>query len=394
MSAASTIQTRNRWRVGYILPRILALMTILEVGHRLAPAQLRFYDVGEARVRYRLEGEPFARNLKLSETVGGDMIRVGNLRAEEALEQGNFTTDRFGYRNLDSDQPAAGLIFGDSFTYGARDDRDLLPVRMSQQIGCRIYNGAGPDPQFETPSPTATKALANRLGGGIKGGFVFVEAIEWSLFHPSVLEHQNWARLHVPGYWRWENFTEKIAAVLEATRKRVGHSPVEALAERATRMLKNDRFLPNSYADNVVQAYLRNGDRMVFYHREMQIFEKQWPIRIDDYVGLAEELKKNNLKLAVLLVPSKFTVYHRLLAAKPALAVEPGELLQRLESALRSKDIAVVNLTDALRADAEAHAAERIYNYYREDAHWNVRGIKIAAAEIDRTLPDLQKACR
>jgi hypothetical protein len=54
----------------------------------------------------------------------------------------------------------------------------------------------------------------------------------------------------------------------------------------------------------------------------------------------------------------------------------------------------VVNLTDALRADAEAHAAERIYNYYREDAHWNARGIQIAAEEIDRMLPDLQKACR
>jgi hypothetical protein len=322
------------------------------------------------------------------------MIHVGNLRAEEPLEQGIFTTDSFGYRNLDSDQPAAGVIFGDSFTYaGARDDRDVLPVRLSEQIGCRIYNAAGPDEQFEIPSPTAAKALADRLGG-VKGGFVFVEGIEWNLFHPSVLAQQNWARLHVPGYWRWESFTDKIAAVLEETRKRVGHSPFEALAERATRVLKDDRILPNSYADNVVQANLRNGDRMVFYYREMKTFEKHWPIRIDDYVHLAKELKKHDLKLAVLLVPSKFTVYHRLLAAKPKVAVEPGELLQRLESALRSKDIPAVNLTDALRADAEAHAAERVYNYYRDDAHWNARGIKIAAAEIAKILPDLQKACR
>jgi hypothetical protein len=392
VNATDTLQKRNRWRVGYLLPRILALMAILEVGHRLAPAQWRFYDVGEARVRDRREGEPFARNLKLSESVGGDMVRIGNLPADEPIEQGNFTTDRFGYRNLDSDQPAAGVIFGDSFTYGARDDHDLLPVRLSEQIGCRIYNAAGPDEQFEIPSPMAAKALANRVG--VNGGFVFVEAIEWNLIHPSVLAQQNWARLHVPGYWRWESLTDKIAAVLEEIRKRVGHSPFETLAERATRVLKDDRLLPNSYADNVVQAYLPNGDRMVFYHREMKIFEKQWSIQIDDYVHLAAELKKHDLKLAVLLVPSKFTVYHRLLAAKPAVAVEPGELLRRLESALRAKDISVVNLTEALRADAEAHTAERSHNYYRDDAHWNVRGIKIAAAEIARRLPDLQKACR
>ena len=392
MTATGTSQIKNRWRVGYLLPRILALMALLEVGHRLAPAQLRFYDVGEARVRGRLEGEPFARSLKLFEAVGGDMVRMGNLAAHEPLEQGNFTTDSYGYRNLDSDQPAAGVIYGDSFTYGARDDRDLLPVRLSEQIGCRIYNGAGPDQPFEMPSPMAATALANRLG--IKGGFVFVEAIEWNLFHPSVLAQQNWARLHVPGYWRWESFTDKITAVLEEIRKRIGHSPFETLAERATRVLKDDRLLPNSYADNVVQAHLPNGDRMIFYQREMKIFEKQWPIRIDDYVHLAEELKKHDLKLAVLLVPSKFTVYHRLLKARPPVAVEPGELLQRLDSALRAKDIAVVNLTEALRADAEAHAADLIYNYYRDDAHWNVRGIKVAAAEIARILPDLQKACR
>lgn len=133
---------------------------------------------------------------------------------------------------------------------------------------------------------------------------------------------------------------------------------------------------------------------MVFYHREMKTYENPWPIRIDEYLHLAQELKKSNLNLAVVLVPSKFTVYHRLLAAKPPVAVEPGELLQRLESALRSKEISVVNVTAALRADAEIHAVERVYDYYREDTHWNPRGIKIAAAEIARALPDLRATCR
>lgn len=238
----------NRWRVGYLLPRILALMAMLEIGHRLTPAEWRFYDVGEARVRGRLDGEPFGRNLKLVEAVGGDMVRIGNLAAHEPLEQGNFSTDNFGYRNLDSNQPTAGIMFGDSFTYGARDDRDILPARLSELIGCRIYNGAGPDQPFEIPSPAAAKALADRLG--IKRGFVFVEAIEWNLFQPSALARQSWARLHVPGYWRWESFTDKIGAILERIRKRVGHSPFETLAERATRALKDDRILPNSYADN------------------------------------------------------------------------------------------------------------------------------------------------
>ncbi len=73
--------------------------------------------------------------------------------------------------------------------------------------------------------------------------------------------------------------------------------------------------------------------------------------------------------------------------------MEPGELLTRLEHALQSSNVPVVNLTNVLQLDAEKFAASRTYNYIREDTHWNDRGISIAAAEIARSILSIRDTC-
>jgi hypothetical protein len=196
-----------------------------------------------------------------------------------------------------------------------------------------------------------------------------------------------WARSHVPGFWRLTTLTEEIE-------RKMGGSPLEVFFEGKFRLLKNDVILPNGYANEVVKAALRNGDRILFYSEELQTYERIWAIATDYWVQLAKDLKRTNYELVVVLVPNKYTVYHRVLSTKPAVGIEPGELLSRIEKELNSKGVPVVNLTTVLQSDAERNADRRIYNYYREDTHWNPRGMQLAAEEINRTVPELRAACR
>jgi SGNH hydrolase-like domain, acetyltransferase AlgX len=61
-----------------------------------------------------------------------------------------------------------------------------------------------------------------------------------------------------------------------------------------------------------------------------------------------------------------------------------GDVPSRKEAALRAIEIPVVNLAPALRAQAEAAIVRHECLYWRNDTHWNWRGVKIAAAAIAR----------
>ena len=65
-----------------------------------------------------------------------------------------------------------------------------------------------------------------------------------------------------------------------------------------------------------------------------------------------------------------------------------------MEADLRAGGIAVVNLIQALRVAAKAGLERHEYVYWRDDTHWNGRGVAIAAAEILRVIPTLREACR
>jgi SGNH hydrolase-like domain, acetyltransferase AlgX len=70
------------------------------------------------------------------------------------------------------------------------------------------------------------------------------------------------------------------------------------------------------------------------------------------------------------------------------------ELLSRNEAALRSLKIPVVNLAPALRAQAGPGSDRHEYLYWRNDTHWNPRGVNIASGEIARAFPELRQSCK
>src|SRR5258706_4928857 len=123
----------QRWQLGRVLPRFLLLLGIVEVFLLVALSVFSFYEVGDRRVRFRVTGDAFVRNLNYVEMFYGDMTRIGNLLPHEGLLRGVFSTDSFGFRNSHFRQPIAGIIYGDSFAYGARDDHNVLAVQFGRE---------------------------------------------------------------------------------------------------------------------------------------------------------------------------------------------------------------------------------------------------------------------
>jgi hypothetical protein len=161
-------------------------------------------------------------------------------------------------------------------------------------------------------------------------------------------------------------------------------SPVRILTTRLHKALENEQVLPNSYAHNAVMGTLRNGDWMLFYPDELEADEDDSAPATAYWTSLARELRAHGLELIVLLVPDKHTVYHELLRTPLAPATRPGQRMDRLEHALRAEGVAVVNLRSAFAAAVPALFARGEYLYWRDDTHWNPRGVHLAAAEIAR----------
>jgi hypothetical protein len=385
----------RHWHAGYVIPRVLLIIAILDVVLRMVPAGWRIYDVGEREVRYRIPGDAFERNLRLHSVSFGDLVRIGNLSDGEELRSSEFTTDGLGFRNTAVSRPVGGIIFGDSFAAGADRDDDTLAVQLQNKIGCGVYNAYGRDPKFQRPDITVVESVMGRVG--MDRGFVIVEGVERLMFQKSIQEKGGSIRSYVPGISRVLDVLERAHEIIgtpgSQIQRFIDQSRLALVSEREIRLLKNDRILPNSYGDYIVKTMLQNDERMLFYPDEMQTYERKWPTQVSYWTSLAQDLKKTKVTFIVVLVPNKYTVYHSLLSNGPKVEVQPGELLSRLEAELRSSGIAVVNLTNALQSDAALNIDRHVYNYFREDTHWNARGIEIAAAEINRALPQLRDSC-
>jgi SGNH hydrolase-like domain, acetyltransferase AlgX len=391
----AAVRSRSRWRVGFLLPRLLVACVVINTLFRFAPSGWRPLEPGEGEVRHRVYGEAYVRNLRSQLSADyGDLPRIGNLQGLREYRLQTFTTDELGFRTQRRATSLAAVVFGDSFAQAGSDD-ETLANQLGHHIGCDFYNAASPDPKFQQPAMSLIRSLTARIP--LPVGFVIMERVE-RLFvrkpkpEPTSIEAVvaqgfSWGVRRVPGVWR-------LNRIIEEVEEMAGSSPLQVLSDRAFRILKNDRILPNSYADNVVKATLRNGDWILFYPDEVATYEQRWPVDVSYWTGIAPDLARRGLTLAVVLVPNKYSVYHQLLADPPSVGTEPGEMLERVEANLRAAGIAVVNLTPVLRVAAKSGLERHEYVYWRDDTHWNGRGVAVAAAEIVRVIPKLRQACR
>src|SRR6185503_1728426 len=89
-----------------------------------------------------------------------------------------------------------------------------------------------------------------------------------------------------------------------------------------------------------------------------------------------------NQMVDMFIPPDKYTVYRPLLKDDES-PEGPGPLyLNTVEKALREAGVPVINLVDVFRERARQDYDKHQYLYWRDDVHWNPRGVELAAEEI------------
>jgi SGNH hydrolase-like domain, acetyltransferase AlgX len=373
------------WRLGFLLPGLLLLTLVADVALRLLPVDRLAFRPWEAVRRFRPADEAFEPNRRLSMARSyGVLAAAGNLPALRQYRPETFTTDAHGYRNPPAAGAGAGgrapeaLLVGSSMATGVgNSDADILSVQLAALTGRPVYNASL---TFDLHSLERTRAVARRVG--LRAGVVIFEYLE---------------AYDLP-QTRHDGVPEPCFRLLAAAGRRdldplcttayglARVSPLRIFAERAYRTLQNDVVLPNIHARTVAQRRLRDGAPMLFPVGDVRRFSEAPDVApAADYLAwLAAELARDDLDLLVVLLPTAYTVHRPLLAPPEPPAPAAPPYLARLEARLRAAGVPVVNLTGPLTTQA-ARALERgAYLYWRDDHHWNARGIAVAAGEIRR----------
>ena len=384
--------TRRYPLLGRLIPLVLMVFFAFDVGLRQLPLDLISFRAWEVLTQYAPYDASFEPNLQFrSEVDFGDLANLANLpRLREYRAGTTFTTDSFGFRNSPSSLLAGvpdAILIGDSFGVGATvDDTETPAAQLGRLTGCRIYNAAGGlDLQVDQ-----VVTLAQKLG--VKRGLVIDVVLEGAIFlrRPSPPPAGMYERV-------MSAVPESLRGPLIRLRGLWTVSPLNILVNRGVRLfLENDRVLPNSYAVSVIQRTLRTGENIMFAPEDIEYARNVLAVSTDRWTRFASRLEEAGLTFVVVLVPRKYTVYQPLLMDEdPLPAYQLGGTLTSLERHIREAGIPVVNLTAALRAEAARELDRGRYLHWRDDTHWNARGISVAAAEIARGVrTELAAHCR
>ncbi len=133
----------------------------------------------------------------------------------------------------------------------------------------------------------------------------------------------------------------------------------------------------------VTLAHLRDGSAMLFFKEEFDSAHEERTLNIDFFRELQTFCEERKLGLVVVLVPNKLTVYGPL---SPDIEPLPPSYLDDLDQELRNARIPVLNLRLPLANTAAARLPQNELLYWRDDTHWNARGIDYSARLIVQAL--------
>ena len=381
----ASIRVKSRWAMGRVVPRLVLLACLGDVGMRLERVDPWTFRAWEALSAYRSPAAPFEANRRFEKTDSyGDLAALGNMPELRQYRSEVFTTDALGFRNPPGawSRPPAAIVVGDSFVVGSGvSDDETVTSRLGALLGCPVYNAGGID-----PDPDRLLALARKLN--LDRGLVihqFAEDFEMPAA-PSEARRRYQKALAALG--------PEVGSFVGRVRGMLTISPLQIASEHALKAWENGRILPNRYVGRVVRGRLASGDSMLFLSYFFGKFHQKREVPTAYWTWLQKELRAGGLELAVVIVPSGYRVYRPFLVEpkpKPGEAVDdyPG----RVEDDLRRAGIPALNLTAPLSAAAAKGLQEKQYLYWRDDIHWNVQGTEVAAQAIRDGLRD-QLRCR
>lgn len=354
-------------RAGILLPGLVALLAVADLGTRLIPLRSFAFRPWEA---FRVEAgreAPFLPGRRGAWTTVGDLANAGGVPYPADRRREVFTTDANGFRNsgnMVGSGPVGVVLLGDSFVAGAGlSDEQTLAAQLREATGRRVFN-AGGLPVWDLERLDAVLSVS-----GLGAGGIVVYGLSESAALPTAPAPRRTAPARVPP----EPVTEESD---------FGVSRLGVLARRAgSRLAGLARLSPGG---DVVRRPLANGDAMLFLDEADRSPGPPEPGAVESWAGLREELGKRGIGLLLLLIPRKDEVYGDLLA-EPGAAGVPGGAGEQAR-ALSECGVPVLDLAPALKAAARDGLAARRYVYWRDDTHWSPPGVRLAAAELARAL--------
>jgi hypothetical protein len=357
---------------GWMVPAILLLALLIDGLSRfmsIDPFSIRAWEAMTRNV-FTEGGVPLEPSKHYeNDRAFGDLAAMSNRRELREYHREVFTSDEFGYRNLERfsrENPPDAILTGTSFSVGCGvSDDQTLAVRLGVRTGQRIYNGAG-----SPPSPDQVGAIARRFG--LRHGTVFYELLEAIGFpnRPGPVPRSK------------QICFDRLGLACLRLKGWLLVSPVEVASRRTYHWLEDDVWLPNTPASRWA-PHIVGGAPMLFSEEGVLACPGVTPAQARDYFRWFRD-GLGGLDLFVILAPSKFTVYGRPPAPDRKTPAAPGttSCFATIGQALDELGIPYVNLTAPLLQAAKDALAHGELLYFRGDTHWNAAGIDVAAKVI------------
>lgn len=369
--------------LGVFLCLLLLAAALTDVGSRAIPASVLAFRAWEAADLLPWRQGGFTPNLAYENPASyGDLASLYNLPGMREYRSERFTTDPQGFRN-----PAPGpsapnvVLFGDSFAAGAGvSDQDILSEQLLRESGgaISVFNAAHYSNNIDRILVLLDRLQFHNHVVVMQISETFLVP-EWPQPPDPVTRTQKLLGRFLPAA-----AAEQGTYYFRCARNLTRYSPVEILCRRMYRTLQNDVALPNAPAANSNVLPLTDGRLMLFLAASLrQAAPPAADIRYLEQLDAALKAKGN--KLLVLLVPDKYTVYAPFLQV-PATG---SDYMDRVEAQLHAQGIPVVNLLQPFRAAADTSLRYDELLYFRDDTHWNRRGIELAARAIVRAIPGI-----
>jgi hypothetical protein len=384
-TVSGTGRQAEKWRLlGKVAPSIVIAWVVIDLLSRLLNPALFHLDPWLVVSRFPARYAPFSRDQSfyLPEYVGGN-AREANLPPTEAAGPITFSTDHLGFRKNpylgDGQVPQVVFLKGDSFTYGVGlSDDQTLPSVLTGRYEIPSYNAARfhDDPDG---MPELDWLLAHLPGRPSTVVYTYLEHIAFR--SPQATPGLNGLLLrHSPtldGDLRYLKLLNTFFWQL---------SPSHVVTTRLFRRLDNDKVFPNV---NTIRALpLPNGEKMLFRDYEYDLADQdRGPAAVAQamtgFQWLKSELDKRNIRLIVLLVPNRYTVYSPVLTGKDGTWTH---YLDNLDVQLHQAGIETVNGLDVYRSAAQQEVESGQLSFFREDPHWNARGIERIAKPLAEAI--------
>jgi len=352
------------WRSGVlgavtVTATLIAVTLIYALALRITGFDERIYyrpDEKYVSFDYQHNHRRYQPNVHIDTTMPHGDLRAMTTAEVAEPRRLRFDTDRDGFRNSSDYHGQRLLLVGDSFIAGnSNTQEDMLVEQLRRDHGIDAYNLAYPGNLADYAA--YVRGFRARYGDDFR---VLLFVFEGNDFEES--------RGRPPG------------AIARYGRRY--YSLFSGFATYRVTMSLYKRFTRGGdiRQGNALEQAELSGKTMLFYKQYADVTRRT---KLAEPEGFEQRLLELRPSVArVYFIPTKYRVYARHAGA----GTLPNVQWEYLDSQCRKHALPCTNLTGELTREAEQLLKRGEFIWWRDDTHWNGRGIAAAARVVARDL--------